>query len=207
MNIFVLDTDTKLCAEYHCDKHLSKMITEHNQILGSIAYTARGITRKKDITPEFVKKVFVGFPRELDGNPHPYGIGYKTHPCTQWAASTLDNYRWLTDLNHKMCEEYTMRYGKKHAGEEINRWYATNHPELPITGMTPFALAMPDICKTPGDAVLSYRNYYATHKVYFAKWKTQDPPWWKKQLKEMKTRGLIHERSLPRANEILTGIK
>jgi hypothetical protein len=51
MNIFVLDTNPELCAKYHCDIHLCKMITEHNQILGSIAYTARGIKRKADITP------------------------------------------------------------------------------------------------------------------------------------------------------------
>jgi hypothetical protein len=203
MNIFVLDTDTKLCAEYHCDKHLAKMITEHNQILGSIAYTARGIFRKKDITQEFVKKVFVGFPRETDGDPFPYGIGYRNHPCTQWAAKSLGNYRWLTDLTHQMCIEYTKRYGKKHAGEEINRWYASNHPDLPMLGLTPFALAMPDICKVTNDAISSYRNYYATHKVYFAKWKIQDPPWWKKHLKEMMTKGLIHEKSLKRATEIL----
>jgi len=28
MNIFVLDTDTKKCAQYHNDKHVIKMILE-----------------------------------------------------------------------------------------------------------------------------------------------------------------------------------
>ena len=65
MNIFVLDLDPTKCAEYHCDTHLVKMITEHNQILGSIAYTARGIHRKKDITDEFIDKHFQEFPRQL----------------------------------------------------------------------------------------------------------------------------------------------
>jgi len=202
MNIFVLDTDPEKCAKYHCDKHLSKMITEHNQILGSISYIARGVNSKKEITEDFVKKVFSNFPRRNGADPHPYGIGYKTHPCTQWAAKSLGNYRWLTSLNHEMCLEYTRRYGKKHAGEEINRWYASNHPELPMLGLTPFAQAMPDFCKDP-DTVKAYRNYYATHKVYFAKWKSEDPDWWRKHLKEMWKKNLIHEKSLPKAKEIL----
>jgi hypothetical protein len=178
MNIFVLDLDPQKCAEYHCDKHLVKMITEHNQILGSIAYTARGIHRKASITEDFIKATFPGFPRKLDGIPHPYGIGFRNHPCTVWAAKTLDNYRWLCTLTAEMCREYTRRYGRKHAGEEICRWYASNHPELPITGLTPFAQAMPDDCKVPGDAVTAYRNYYKKHKARFAKWAHSPKPEW-----------------------------
>ena len=178
MNIFVLDLDPELCASYHCDKHLVKMITEHNQILGSIAYTARGVMRKKDITPEFVNKHFQGFPRsDENSNPKPYGIGYKNHPCTSWAAKSLGNYRWLCILNAEMCKEYTRRYGRKHAGEEITRWYATNHPELPMLDVTPFAQAMPEDCKNP-DAVVAYRQYYKKHKARIAKWAHSQIPHW-----------------------------
>ena len=179
MNIFVLDTDVKKCAEYHCDKHLVKMITEHNQILGSIAYTARGITRKRDITPEFIQKNFQGFPRKhADGSPHPYGIGYKNHPCTQWTKSSMQNYMWLCNLTLRMCEEYTRRYGRKHAGESICSWYYSNMPAaLPMLTMTPFAQAMPDDCKSP-DAVSAYRNYYMKHKARFAKWAHSPTPHW-----------------------------
>lgn len=178
MNIFVLDTNTKKCAEYHCNKHLVKMITEHNQILGSIAYTARGRYRKSDITPDFIEGTFKGFPRLLEGKPHPYGIGYKNHPCTQWAAKSLDNYKWLCELTTEMCYEYTRRYGRKHAGEAINHWYATNTPELPIAGMTPFVQAMPENCKN-SNAVKAYRKYYKEYKASFAKWPIgQIPKWW-----------------------------
>jgi hypothetical protein len=178
MNIFVLDTDVKKCAEYHCNKHLVKMITEHNQILGSIAYTARGITRKKDITQEFTDR-FVGFPRSRDGRPHPYGIGFKNHPCTQWARECYENYSWLCELTLEMCKEYTKRYGRRHVGEAICTWYRDNAPFLPVYGkMTPFAQAMPADCKDP-DAVKAYRNYYIKHKARFAKWPHDCiPEWW-----------------------------
>lgn len=33
MNIFVLDNDIKLYSQYHCDKHLVKMITHRNTIM------------------------------------------------------------------------------------------------------------------------------------------------------------------------------
>jgi len=178
MNIFVLDLDPTLCAQYHCDKHISKMIVEHCQILGSIAYTARGVYRKADITPEFIRNTFPGFPRKREDNtPHPYGIGYRNHPCTQWAGKTLDNYRWLCTLTAEMCKEYTRRYGRKHAGEEICRWYASNHPNLPLTGITPFAQAMPDNCKAT-NAVTAYRNYYKKYKSHFAKWRHSSTPEW-----------------------------
>lgn len=180
MNIFVLDLDPTKCAEYHCNKHLVKMITEHNQILGSIAYTARGISAKKAITPEFVNEHFQGFPRLTeDGKPHPYGIGYKNHPCTSWTAASYDNYVWLCKLNHEMCKEYTRRYGRTHAGEAINNWYFENAPSLPSNGMTPFAQAMPEECKNP-DPVIAYRDYYIKYKAKFAKWfNNQTPEWWK----------------------------
>ena len=182
MNIFILDENPTKCAEYHCNKHLVKMITEHNQILGSIAYTSRGITRKKDITSEFIEKNFQGFPRKNeDGSPRPYGIGYKNHPCTTWAATSMGNYGWLCTLTLEMCKEYTKRYGKVHAGEAICRWYFTQAeaPDLlPTHKMTPFVQAMPDDCKNP-DAVKAYRKYYKEYKSGFAKWpEDRVPHWW-----------------------------
>ena len=177
MNIFVLDNDPELCARYHCDKHLVKMCVEHCQILGSIAYTARGVNKKSEITSEFVLRTFSDFPRKSNNIPLPYGIGYRNHPCTQWARRSLDNYRWLTILTHEMCKEYTRRYGRVHACEAINSWYATNHPDLPMLGLTPFAQAMPDDCKGP-DAVKAYRKYYREYKARIAKWAHSETPEW-----------------------------
>jgi hypothetical protein len=154
------------------------MITEHNQILGSIAYTARGVMKKKDITEGFVNQHFQKFPRSnADGSPKPYGIGYKNHPCTQWAAHSFDNYVWLCKLNLEMCYEYTRRYGRVHAGEAICAWYFENAPQLPLKGMTSFAQAMPENCKNI-DVVKAYRDYYVQYKQRFAKWAHSETPEW-----------------------------
>jgi hypothetical protein len=178
MNIFVLDLNPKKCAIYHCNKHLVKMITEHNQILGSVAYTAREIYRKKDITPEFIASIFQGFPRIKNGQPHPYGIGYSNHPCTQWAGASRDNYQWLCRLNKEMCKEYTRRYERRHAGEDITQWYSMHSPGLSRKGLTPFVQAMPADCKRV-DVVEAYRTYYRKYKFKFAKWPDgKIPDWW-----------------------------
>lgn len=40
MNIFYLDRDIVKCAQYHCDKHVNKMILEGAQLLASAHHTA-----------------------------------------------------------------------------------------------------------------------------------------------------------------------
>jgi len=35
MNIFYLDPQPRLCAQYHCDKHVVKMILEYAQLLST----------------------------------------------------------------------------------------------------------------------------------------------------------------------------
>ena len=35
MNIFYLDQDPKVCAYYHCDRHVHKMVSEYSQILST----------------------------------------------------------------------------------------------------------------------------------------------------------------------------
>ena len=179
MNIFVLDLDPQTCAAYHCDKHLVKMIVEHCQILGSNAHLGNGISKKSEITPQYRWKNFRGFPR-IDENqePLPYGIGYKNHPCTQWARECIENHQWLCELTLEMCKEYTRRYGRKHRGEAICQWYKENPPHLPSKGgLTPFAQAMPDDCKNL-DPVKAYRTYYLKYKTHFAKWNHSTTPQW-----------------------------
>ena len=172
MNIFALDLDPELCAKYHCDKHLVKMITEHNQILCSVAHFTRGATSKKQITAEYCAKHFSSFPRST-----PYGIGHQNHPCTVWARQSMENYVWLCRLTKCMCHEYTRRYLRQHLGERVCAWCTENAPSLPAIGLTPFYQAMPEDCRG-ADAIESYRYYYCRYKAYFAKWKYSEKPFW-----------------------------
>jgi len=151
MNIFVLDINPILAAQYQCDKHVVKMCLETAQILCTV--------REKD-------------------NP-PYKPTHRNHPCTIWARSSIANYNWLKQHLRALLDEYTFRYHKLHACEKIYNWLkVTPTPDLPQLPLTSFALAMPDQYKT-NCPVQSYRNYYIGAKSNIAAWrKSRSKPDW-----------------------------
>lgn len=154
MNIFVLDTNTKKCAEYHNDKHVVKMVLEYSQLLSAAHHLTNSRLADKC-----------------------YKLTHMNHPCTKWVVESQANYIWLYRLFIDLCNEYTNRYGKVHKtfiklGELLE-----NVPKLPHKKMTPFAQAMPDYCKDD-DPVVAYRNYYIKEKQPLAKWKTVKPDWY-----------------------------
>jgi len=48
LNIFYLDCDIKKCAQYHCDKHVAKMILEYAQ-KSSLHYLGWAISGQLDL--------------------------------------------------------------------------------------------------------------------------------------------------------------
>lgn len=151
MNIFALSYNPKEAAQFHCDKHVVKMITEYNQLL-STTQSVHGLT------------------------PY-YRPCYVNHPCRKWLDESKQNYLWLCRLTSELCKEYTYRYGRKHKGEGVLVHHILNVPQLPLLPMTPFACAMPKECILD-DPVLSYRNYYNTYKRHLFKWKKREIPLW-----------------------------
>ena len=88
MNIFVLSRKPKLCAAYHCDKHVVKMIIEYTQMLSTTHFY---LTGKSPLKPT-----------------------HKNHPCTVRVMKSVHNYNWLVELAIAVSDEYTARYGKIH---------------------------------------------------------------------------------------------
>lgn len=158
MNIFYLDSDPILCAQYTVDKHVVKMITEHNQLL----CTAHHVFRSKlDI---------------------PYKRTHENHPSAIWARSGKENYISLCIMTLSLCNEYTYRYGKLHAGEEVAKWALNNVPNLPSKPFYPPTCAMDDHYKIKSgvrvDSILSYRNYYRLGKKHLHVWSKRSKPEW-----------------------------
>lgn len=153
MNIFFLDWDVKKCAQYHCDKHVVKMILETAQLL----CTAHHATTSPH-TPR-------------------YRIVHKNHPCSIWTRQSLSNYLYLAELGLELCKEYTHRYGKKHKSSQVIEWALINKPNISDIGFTTPLLAMPDQYKVE-DTIQSYRNYYMGEKYKFASWKGRNIPEW-----------------------------
>ena len=141
MNIFILDSDVKKCAQYHVDKHVVKMILETAQLLCGVHHMISQVTQEV-----------------------PYKLSHKNHPCAIWARQSLSNYLYLCELGLELCNEYTYRYGKRHKSEQVILWCINNKPNIPDLGFTEPAKAMPDECKV-GSTVDSYRNYYINCKT------------------------------------------
>jgi hypothetical protein len=154
MNIFVLDREPERAAEYHCDKHVVKMVLESAQLLA----TAHHVVKPSRRLP-------------------PIRATHQNHPCALWVRGSLANYRWLARLALALSAEYTRRYGKVHRWEPYIHWLAAHEPPLPDAGLTPFAQAMPESYRNK-NAVKAYRDYYRGEKAYFAQWKTRPPRWW-----------------------------
>jgi len=154
MNIFFLDFDTQKCAQYHCDKHVVKMILETAQLLCGVHY----------MTPQVTQQV-------------PYKLSHKNHPCAIWTRQSLSNYLYLCDLGLELCKEYTYRYGKRHKSQDVIEWCLTNKPDIKDLGFTTPPKAMPDEYKVES-VIESYRNYYIGAKKDFCVWKNRDVPEW-----------------------------
>ena len=153
MNIFHLDKDPKICAEYHCDKHVVKMILETAQML-STAY------RKK-----------------FGDNDDLYKTAYPKHPMTIWVGDSGDNFFWSVQLLDQLLYQYTVRYKKVHKTIKISNLLHSKH-KLWHTWKTKFTrppLCMPDEYKSD-DYIQSYRNYYIGDKKRFARYTLVDTP-------------------------------
>lgn len=105
-----------------------------------------------------------------------YKPTHVNHPCTVWASRSKENFEWLYNHAIALCHEYTKRYGRRHKTQDVIE--QIQYPKtFPVTGLTPFVLAMPDEFKI-GDAVQSYRAYYHS-KASFARWSySVIPQWW-----------------------------
>ena len=149
MNIFYLDPDPRVCATYHVDRHVIKMILETAQLL----CTAHWET----------------------GGEAPYRSTHKNHPSAIWARQNTNNYKWLCQLGLELCKEYTHRYGKTHKTQQHLEWLTENIPNLPLGVMTPPTPAMPEAFITD-DILESYQKYYKFGKKHLHNWKKREKP-------------------------------
>ena len=153
MNIFVLDENPSIAAQYHCDRHVVKMVLESCQLL-NIAHAAVHEVK----TPYKAK-------------------GFRNHPCSVWVRESLSNYNWLLELGFAISKEYTHRYSKIHKCHQVLLWAKENTLPVKDIGLTPFIQAMPDDVQNK-DTVTAYRNYYIEYKSHFCTWKNRPIPSW-----------------------------
>jgi hypothetical protein len=166
MNLFILSWNCQECAAYMFDKHVVKILLEAVQMLCA---TVQILDPENEVT-QHVKL---------------YKISHKNHPVTVWMRTSLANYTWALDLVDAMHAEWKFRYNhppdKMHKAYVVAtylRKYAPAADKFPCTGLTPFAMAMPEECKS-ADPIAAYRAYYQTpEKQKIASWKRRERPAW-----------------------------
>jgi hypothetical protein len=151
MNIFVLDSDLRKCAEYHCDKHVVKMILESAQLLSSAC--------------------------RLSGLDEGYKLTHQNHPCAVWTRQSEDNFLWLADLAHFLNEEYKARFNHSYNHKSFDLIETLSLPNLPKIGLTEHPKCMPVEYKK--DSVIeSYRHYYRVAKAPILTYNYSERPSW-----------------------------
>jgi len=179
VNIFFLDEDPRQCAEWMVDRHVVKMIVETAQLLS----TAHRLLDGQEVQLELEKngrtrrkKVWVLGDRRNDVL---YNATHINHPSAVWVRESVSNYNWLVDHLFALGDEYTHRYGKKHA-TLVKLGYEIQSPPLALKewDWTKPKCAMADEYIISDDPVVNYRNYYKHGKANLHSWKKRDVPYW-----------------------------
>ena len=92
MNIFYLHNDPKICASYHNNKHVVKMILEYAQLMSTAHRVLDGtVYESKTKNNRRIKRWLLDDDRE--------NILWKAshiqHPSGIWLRSSSENYKWL----------------------------------------------------------------------------------------------------------------
>jgi len=171
MNIFYLDKNPQVCAQYHVDKHTTKMVLEYAQLLSTAHRVLDGVLTT-GLSQSGRKRQLYILNDDLDKIL--YSATHVNHPSAIWCRESAANYMWLAELLEECCKEYTYRYGKVHKVEAsglmqtLKNNFPKNISDKPFTEPTP---AMPDDVKVPGDSIKSYHNYYLRNKGHLWSWK------------------------------------
>ena len=149
-------------AKEHCGKHSSRMPLE---TAGMIAFAF-----PEGETPVSNKRTHRHF----------------IHPASVWVRKTKDNLEWSIIHGLAQCEEYSRRYKRRHAAQDMIEWADQNYRHLSFAeqGQTEFARCFSgfkqELDATEPNTVFAYRKFYVLDKEPFAKWpsKKEIPAWW-----------------------------
>lgn len=189
MNIFVLDKKPSKAAQYHCNKHVVKMILETSQLLNTACWICLLHKRDKKIS-DFKKQKDIQdwlFENVTEGLRPPWRMTHINHPCSVWTRASMDNYWWLGELGINLLVEYHKRYKKRHSTIKVFDWLFMYPPDLPNVGPTPHPICVPEIYKAGEDVIKSYRNFYVGDKSRFAKWepRAEIPEWYNEGIQSL----------------------
>lgn len=160
MNIFYLEEDPQKCAQAYYDRHVVKMIVETAQMLS----TAHRVIDKDSLSNEY--------------NLILYKKTHENHPSSRWVRYSRENYVWAYRLLVFLCQEYTYRYGKKHATERLLPILCYAPEGLKSSKFTAPPSVMPVEYQISDNSIVNYRNYYINGKYALQKYTKREFPSW-----------------------------
>jgi hypothetical protein len=179
MNIFYLHNDPKTCAEWHVDKHVSKMLVEYAQLMSTAHRVLDG--------DEYIgysknnRKVKRWQLKSDNAENLVYKACHVNHPSAIWVRQSVTHYKWMYDLWCELHKEFVYRYGKSHASYTLlSEFLATPPANISNTPFVepPQAMKQFPQCMVEGDSISAYRNFYREAKKTFANWKKREVPYW-----------------------------
>lgn len=176
MNLFYLDTNPVKCAQYHCDKHVVKMILETAQLLSTAHRVLDGEQYFKLSKNNRRLKYWRLNDNREDELYQVFGVN---HPVSKWVRECSDNYIFAFNLFQELNKEYEYRYDKKHKSKQLIGELAYMPINIEPGRMTTPSLAMPSIYYDE-DPVKAYRNYYLGEKASFLNYTKREKPDWLK---------------------------
>ena len=176
MNIFFLDENPELAAQYLVDRHVVKMILESAQILS----TAHRVCDGKQVTvSQNGRKIKRWILEDSVMESCLYKSTHVNHPSVLWARQNSANYEWLFSHLLANLDEYKFRYGKNHVVLAKMPLLANMPKRIKYSPhITPIMLAMPDEYKIHDCHVECYREYYRVGKAHLHSWKYRGKPEW-----------------------------
>lgn len=155
MNIFWLHEDPWEAAKYYCDKHVTKINVEVNQLLSTAL-------RDNGYHWDFL-----------------YDRTHANHPLSKWVGESNCNFEETLIHSLALGDEYTHRYGGTHKSHfQVATELVGKDIDFGSYDMTERPQAMPDRFKVDGDYVEAYRNYYREGKDWEMSWTDRPVPEW-----------------------------
>jgi hypothetical protein len=166
-----------VCAHYHNDKHVVKMIVETAQLL-STAHRMLDGEPYTELSPKGRKRRRWKMKNSVSEKLL-YKATHFNHPSAVWVRQSKENYHWLYGLFVCLLKEYTFRYMKKHKTEKLILELFVPPDNIADKPFTPPTFA----CKNKalyecGDRIKEYRLYYINEKEHIAKWTHRERPEW-----------------------------
>ena len=177
MNIFFLDIDPVKCAQWHCDRHCVKMITEHAQMM-SMAIWYHDHEQAMRL---YAEGHIMNAPHTVTGKKA-RNDSHLMHPCTMWVRESKKHFDWLKIMSFELSHEYYHRFGRfhnppRHHSSYVNCIAHLDSSKIPDNPWEQPPQAMPEEYRGM-DAAEAYHLLYGKEKIRFATWKDRPVPEW-----------------------------